>query len=206
MATTVAERFWSKVERKGEDECWPWLAFRDRQGYGRFSIKGQDMSASRGAWIVINGTIPDDLQVLHTCDNPSCVNPAHLFLGTHADNMADKAKKKRVVNNPLRGDAHPNRQRTHCKNGHPYTEANTMLVVRGNRTYRGCRRCSVDNSSRWKKRNRKTTVPFGVHYQTVKTHCAQGHPYDEANTYWYLGKWRQCRACNNARRSGNHSE
>jgi DNA-binding XRE family transcriptional regulator len=92
----VSERFWSKVERRGPDECWPWLANRNEKGYGRFRGAGRgggDLKAHRVAWELTHG--PTDLQVLHRCDNPPCCNPDHLFLGTNLDNVHDSISKGR---------------------------------------------------------------------------------------------------------------
>lgn len=87
------ERFDAKVDRRGPDECWPWLAQRMPNGYARF---GQEV-ASRAAWKIYRGVIPDGQCVLHTCDGGSrgCVNPKHLYLGTRLKNSQDMANRKR---------------------------------------------------------------------------------------------------------------
>lgn len=87
-------RFWSHVNKT--DSCWEWdRPYKD--GYGLFFADGQRMGAHRFSWILANGPIPDGLLVCHHCDNRCCVNPSHLFLGTHRDNMIDMVKKGRVV-------------------------------------------------------------------------------------------------------------
>lgn len=76
--------------------CWEWLAFKNRDGYGLFWFKGGKITAHRYAYLDTHGSIPKGLHILHACDNPGCVKPAHLFAGTNADNMRDRDQKGRT--------------------------------------------------------------------------------------------------------------
>jgi hypothetical protein len=91
-----AERFWSKVDRRSEQECWPWLAYKDRLGRGMINAGRRPEYSSRVAYMLTKGSIPDGLVVMHSCDDPGCNNPAHLWLGTRQDNMSDAVLKGRM--------------------------------------------------------------------------------------------------------------
>jgi hypothetical protein len=92
----LEKRFWSKVKKT--KSCWLWTASTNIQGYGKIGIgyRGQGfVAAHRLSWEIHNGPIPKGMCVLHKCDNPLCVNPSHLWLGTNTDNLKDMAKKRR---------------------------------------------------------------------------------------------------------------
>ena len=96
---SLETRLWDRVDRRGPEECWPWLGGTTDHGYGRITFRDENgdnhwTRASRAAWIVTFGD-PGELLVCHRCDNPSCCNPAHLFLGTDEDNHRDMAAKGR---------------------------------------------------------------------------------------------------------------
>lgn len=94
-------RFWSKVSVGAPDECWEWTGCRHTKGYGDFSAGGKHIRAHRFSWIIANGEISTGLSVLHRCDNPPCINPSHLFLGTVRENILDMIHKGRA-NKPNR--------------------------------------------------------------------------------------------------------
>jgi hypothetical protein len=105
----LEERFWSKVWKyKEQGACWVWFGGKMRKGYGEIALGGRGtphISAHRLAWILHNGPIPKGMLVCHHCDNPPCVNPEHLFLGTYSDNMMD-LEKKGLSNHPKGEDNH----------------------------------------------------------------------------------------------------
>lgn len=101
------ERFWSKVKKGTDDECWIWLKSCDTEGYGRFQMEKKRYGAHRFVWLITHGNLPDELDVLHNCptgDNKKCVNPRHLWLGTQDDNMKDARDKGQLK--PCKGEDH----------------------------------------------------------------------------------------------------
>lgn len=96
-------RFWKYVHVGGEDECWEWTGAKDTPGYGVLKIGGRGFKANRLSW-AIHFSDPGDMCVLHKCDNPACVNPKHLFLGTLSDNSIDMMRKGRHPQPDNRGE------------------------------------------------------------------------------------------------------
>jgi hypothetical protein len=92
---SAEERFWSKVDIKDKDSCWEWISSVSSPGYGQFNYKGVHISSHRLSWILTNGEIPKDKNVLHKCDNRRCVNPDHLYLGTQSNNICDAITRGR---------------------------------------------------------------------------------------------------------------
>jgi len=126
--------------------CREWQRYTNADGYGMIGDgAGKMLRVHRLAWELAHGPIPEGVDVLHHCDNPPCgeTEPSeeypegHLFLGTHADNMADKAFKGRTHNG--------NEKKTHCPQRHPYDQANTYVTSRGQRH---CRACARDKQAR----------------------------------------------------------
>lgn len=138
MRVPLQDRFWLKVEKS--DQCWLWTGSKDEHGYGRINSGDRTPSghpvpklATRVSWELTHGQIADGLFVCHRCDNPPCVRPDHLFLGTQKDNMADSAAKGRWYS--------PNRKPRHlCCHGHELTPENTYIDRNGHRECRICRR------------------------------------------------------------------
>lgn len=139
-----AELFWSHVARGEANSCWEWNGFRDAGGYGKVRRypDTKPVPASRASWEIHNGPIPGGLLVCHKCDNRACVNPAHLFLGTHKDNSQDMVRKGR------HGRGGPMRKMTDALTAH-------ALSLRDNgKSYRAIGR------------------EIGVSYHTVQRACA----------------------------------
>lgn len=97
--TTLEQKFWKYVTPAGSNDCWLWQGTTIRSGYGHIRHRDRDYAAHRIAYELAHGPIPDGLVVMHSCDNPGCVNVAHLSLGTHAENAQDKVRKGRAPRN-----------------------------------------------------------------------------------------------------------
>jgi len=138
-------RFWEKVDKRGTHECWNWKASKNK-GYGACYIRGGGLyPAPRVSYFFNHGNLPDNMFVCHKCDNPPCVNPAHLFLGNHKDNAHDALRKGRFTGQSKR----------FCKHGHEFTPDN--IYVRPSRpNQRRCIACLKLEHARFKS---KKTIP-----------------------------------------------
>ena len=117
----IEEHFWSLV-RKG-NKCWEYIGYCKKGGYGQFYVKRKPVYAHRFSYFLTYGEIPDGLNILHRCDNPRCVKPQHLFIGTQKDNILDSSMKGR-------------RDRKYCKKGHKFDK----ISKRGGKICSICRR------------------------------------------------------------------
>jgi hypothetical protein len=140
--------FHRHLVRGAPDECWPWHRLSSK-GYGQVTAKigggkQASVSAHKLSYISANGPIPEGQIVRHSCDNPPCVNPAHLKLGTFRDNTLDAQSKGR-----LRGQ-----DQTHCIYGHPFNAENTYYRPGGNGS-RTCRKCDAARQSAYRARKRE---------------------------------------------------
>jgi hypothetical protein len=130
-------RFWLYVLKT--DQCWLWQgAHTAPRGYGTMRVGGRSQRAHRIAYEMEHGPISPGLSVCHHCDNPACVRPSHLFLGTHQENMRDCIAKGRSCLRPR-----PRVYTTHCKNGHPLSGDNLCRATRGDRICLACARARM---------------------------------------------------------------
>lgn len=172
------ERFMAFVDDSGgPGSCHPWMGARNSKGYGSFNADGRVQLAPR--WLLghLRGKpLATEEWACHHCDNGhlGCVNRDHLYIGDASTNMQDAYD-------------HGRKFKTHCVNGHPFDDANTLVLSSGKRQ---CRACSRDRMRDHRGTLREFDRPNGE-----KTHCPQGHPYDEENTYWTPSGSRNCRAC-----------
>jgi len=134
------QRFWSKVQPMHiYKNCWVWQGSKNNKGYGHFHSNGKNRLAHRYAYELLVGEIPDGLQIDHTCRIRECVNPDHMEVVTSKENT-------------LRGEGPTakNAKKTHCNNGHEFTEANTYQQKNG----RECRICRTARKARFEERKR----------------------------------------------------
>lgn len=104
---TAEMRYWGKVDKRGPDECWPWIGAITSHGYGCTAYKGKVVGAHKVAYMLTNGDVPAGLEIMHSCDNRPCCNPAHLTVGTRQDNIDDKVRKGRTAKHSKKNTLSP---------------------------------------------------------------------------------------------------
>jgi hypothetical protein len=120
--------FWAKVDKRGPNDCWPYLGSRNPDGYGRVMFNGKHTKSHRLAFVLSGGVIQEGHCVCHSCDNPPCCNPSHLRSATNRENLKERDLKRR----------HAGTRRTHCPKGHKYTTQNTRFDKHNKRHCKVC--------------------------------------------------------------------
>ena len=150
----MTHTFWTRATNTHNPNlCWEWTGALTSRGYGSLQTDNTKWLAHRYAYTITNGPIPNNQMICHTCDNPKCVNPQHLYAGTHTDNMQDMVNKHR----------HHELNVTHCPQGHEYTPENTYRQP-SRPNQRICRTCK---QQRDKQRNRHQ---YMRQYQKTRYH------------------------------------
>jgi hypothetical protein len=201
---TLIERFWPKVDKKGPipknrpdlGPCWIWTGSISNQNtknkrYGNIYAWGKGRRAHRVAYRLFIEEFDENLKICHHCDNPTCVNPKHLFLGTQKDNVRDCLSKGRAEASVGRKNANKER----CIHGHEFTKENTYFRPLGGRS---CIACEKIRQAK-KPRKERTIRP-------KKIVCPKGHSYQGYNLMIdYLGNQR-CRACSTILRKNREAK
>jgi len=144
LSNADKERFWAKVQIIGPNECWNWLAAKDGRGYGKFRKGPKYLIASRLSLAMhVGRDLHTSEMACHTCDNPACTNPSHLFIGTGKQNFDDAVQKGRIskdMSDRLAGAAKEKKNRSHCKRGHELSGRNLNVRADGRRRCLACAR------------------------------------------------------------------
>lgn len=134
VSISIEDRFWAKVDKQQglgpNGDCWEWIGGKTGAGYGALCVNGKTIGSHIVSATIAGYSIKSGQVIRHSCDNPICVNPSHLTIGTQKDNILDKIQRGRDFN----------ASKTHCKHGHEFTEENTRLDKRNQRVCRACQR------------------------------------------------------------------
>lgn len=156
---SLADRFWRKVTRASDDECWLWIGSTDPKGYGQIRMPGSKATGGGRLRFATHvslelagrGSVPDGMVAMHTCDNPPCVNPAHLLIGTRRENTQDSWRKGRASQPPTTGQFKKGvGLKEYCHRGHPLSGDNLYVWPSGRG--RHCKKCARMNKAAMKAR------------------------------------------------------
>ena len=139
--TLGVEDFINRLEKRGD--CLEYVGPRDKDGYGNFGAGGSN--AHKFSYLTFVGDVPEGMCIRHTCDNPPCVLPAHLVVGTHQENMRDMVERGRHKTDGKKGKTYPHLQQDKCYKGHDYDYSVTPKV---------CRTCKNERQRKYKERKR----------------------------------------------------
>lgn len=199
------ERFWEKVDKSGPNpdypNCWEWTANRVKT-YGMFSCKQNGKSRNRQThkyiWEKLNGPVPEGLEVCHLCNNPPCVRPDHLEVGTRSDNQRYSV---------LHGNNKQSKKK-HCKHGHLYDEKNTYWKISKHTGFktRDCKTCH----KRWNEERNERRKKKRAEQPPKLNHCRKGHDFSIYGEKWYVKKsgrkYRTCVECMRIRERKRRNE
>lgn len=144
------DRFWSQVDKSGD--CWVWIGALSSNGYGEIYFNHQHLTVHRTSWLIAHGNIPNGMYVCHHCDNKQCVNPSHLYIGTHLDNTRDAVVRHRMATGNRQG-SHTHPETVHHGESHGMVKLTNEQVL------------MIRNSRNVKQRD--IAKQFGVHFSTI---------------------------------------
>jgi len=188
------ERFWEKVDKSGPNpdfpDCWEWTANKVKT-YGMFSCRrngiNKKVQTHKYIWEKLNGPVTGGLEVCHLCNNPPCVRPDHLEVGSRSHNQRYSV---------MYGN-HKESRKTHCKHGHPYDEENTIYKISKRTGFktRDCKECH----KRWRQERSECRRKKKAEQPQKLNHCRKGHDFSIYGEKWYVKKsgrkYRTCAEC-----------
>jgi hypothetical protein len=190
--------------RRTENGCLEWTGWRNYEGYGQTSFRSHNEPTHRLMYLAIKGPVPDDKIIRHKCDNPPCMEPDHLLLGTEAQNTADSLERGR----------HYRASKTHCRRGHDLAE-HALITHEGFRSCRPCSRIRQRMMAGWSEYDainepvcevgqRPAHIIIGIPYKgrpKESSHCTKGHELTDENRYVSPRGFVECQTCRSEARA-----